>query len=223
MIMWKGSLRSSRAIGTVCRSIFAALFVASAPIAGDAKVAVSTYHYDSLRTGWNSSETALTASAFPRKKFGVLATVQLDDQVDAQPLFVPGVKIEGAFHTVVYVATESNSVYAIDDSSGEILVQTNLGSPVPEPLNCINNGPNVGISGTPVVDLNARTLFVVAYVNLTPSGPASTLAYQLHALNLFALRDKKAPVTISRPRRWWTARPIASTRPTKGSVPGCSS
>ncbi len=60
-----------------------------------------------------------------------------------------------------------------------------------------NNGPNVGISGTPVVDFKARTLFVVAYVNLTPSSPAPTPAYQLHALNLFALQDKRAPVTIA--------------------------
>jgi PQQ enzyme repeat len=193
--MGKGSISPSWLKG-ICRSIFAALFVASAPVAGDAKVAVTTYHNDSLRTGWNSSETALTASAFPRK-FGVLATVQLDDQVDAQPLVVPGVTIAGAIHTVVYVATESNSVYGIDASTGQTLVQTNLGPPVPLPLDCNANGPNVGITGTPVVDVKARTLFVVAYVNLTPSSPTPTPAYRLHALNLFALQDKRPPVTIA--------------------------
>ena len=40
----------------------------------NATVAVTTYHYDNLRTGWNSSETILTAASFP-SKFGVLATV----------------------------------------------------------------------------------------------------------------------------------------------------
>ena len=92
--MRKHSIRSSSAIEAVCRLIFAALFVASAPIAGDAKVAVTTYHYDNLRTGWNSSETTLTASAFPTN-FGVVATVPLDDQVDAQPLVVPNLTIGG--------------------------------------------------------------------------------------------------------------------------------
>jgi hypothetical protein len=193
--MWKGSIRPSRLEG-VFRSIFAALLVASAPIAGHAEVSVTTYHYDSLRTGWNGSETVLAASAFPRK-FGVLATVQLDDQVDAQPLVVPGVTIAGAIHTVVYVATESNSVYGIDASSGQILVQTNLGPPVPLPLDCNANGPNVGITGTPVIDVKARTLFVVAYIDLTPSNPTPTPAYQLHALNLFALHDKRPPAAIA--------------------------
>ena len=83
------------------------------------------------------------------------ATVALDDQVDAQPLIVPGLNIAGAIHEVVYVATESNSIYAID-AMGQILVQTNLGPPVPQPLGCNNNGPNVGITGTPVIDVKAR-------------------------------------------------------------------
>ena len=109
--MREHSIRPSRAIEAVCRLAFAALFVASASAACNAQVAVTTYHYDNMRTGWNRSETNLTASKFP-KKFGVIATVQLDDQVDAQPLIVPGLNIAGGTHDVVYVATESNSVYA---------------------------------------------------------------------------------------------------------------
>ena len=99
--MWKDWAKPSSAIEAVCRSILAALFVASAPIAGGAaaKVAVTTYHYDSLRTGWNSSEKTLTASNFPRK-FGIVATVQLDDQVDAQPLIVPNLNIGGRSHEI---------------------------------------------------------------------------------------------------------------------------
>ena len=69
---------------------------------------VTTYHYDTLRTGWNNQETMLNASSFP-STFGILKTVQLDDQVDAQPLVVPGSQIaNGSLTTddVVYVATE---------------------------------------------------------------------------------------------------------------------
>jgi hypothetical protein len=186
----KGS-RSSRAIELICRLIIAALCVALSPNLSDAKVAVTTYHYDNLQTGWNNSETNLTASKFPRR-FGVVATVPLDDQVDAQPLFVPGLIINGATHDVVYVATESNSIYAIDASSGKILMSTKLGTPAPEQLGCTINGPNLGIMGTPVIDVNANLLFVVAYVK-TSSGPA----YQLHRLNLVTLQDTVPFITIA--------------------------
>jgi hypothetical protein len=148
---------------------------------------VTTYHYDTLRTGWNNQETMLTASSFP-STFGILKTVQLDDQVDAQPLVVHGSQIaNGSLATddVVYVATGSNTVYAIDASTGVILLSRNLGSPVPNPLGNGNNGPNVGIYSTPVIDLDSQTLFLIAYVNASP-----TPTYYLHALDLSTLADK---------------------------------
>jgi hypothetical protein len=88
------------------------------PVAAQSPFAVTTYHYDALRTGWNNHETILTATSFPGS-FGMLKTVALDDQVDAQPLLVPGLTITagpfaGSTHDVVYVATESNTIYAID-------------------------------------------------------------------------------------------------------------
>src|SRR5208337_3683805 len=157
-------------------------------------VAVTTYHYDNLRTGWNQHETTLTASSFPGN-FGILQTVTLDDQVDAQPLIIPGLAIAGGTHDVVYVATESNTIYAIDASSGAILLSRNLGDPVPTPLGCNNNGPNVGINGTPVINLATQTLYVIAYVNSENGGPPT---YQLHALNLSSLADQPySPVTVT--------------------------
>jgi hypothetical protein len=66
-------------------------------------------------------------------------------------------------------------------------------------LGCRNNGPHLGITGTPVVDLNRNLLFVIAYVNLTPSSSTPTPSYQLHALNLLTLQDTPnvSPVTIA--------------------------
>jgi hypothetical protein len=162
------------------------------------KVAVTTYHYDTLRTGWNNYETTLTAAKFPAN-FGILSTVTLDDQVDAQPLIVPNLTISGGKHDVVYVVTESNSVYAIDASTGAILVSTNLGPPVPLPLGCSNNGPNVGINNsTPVIDLLRGTLYVIAYVNLSGDPNNPNPGYQLHALNLSTLAEKAhSPVTVA--------------------------
>jgi hypothetical protein len=161
-----------------------------AALAGAAEVAVTTYHYNNLRTGWNEHETKLSASKFP-SKFGVLATVPLDDQVDAQPLLVPGLEINGATHDVVYVVTESNTVYAIDADSGAVLLSRNLGAPVPVPLGCGNNGPNVGITGTPTINRAANALYLIAYVN------GSSPSYQLHALALTTLADKVPPTTVA--------------------------
>ena len=96
-------------------------------------------------------EQTLTASHFP-SNFGLLQNVAIDDQVDAQPLLMPAQQIAGGVHDVVYVFSESNTVYAIDADTGAVLVERNLGPPVPTPLGCGNNGPNVGIASTPVIE-----------------------------------------------------------------------
>jgi outer membrane protein assembly factor BamB len=183
-----------RRLGPLACGLLASAAALCAPTAlwaaGAAPLAVTTYHYNNRRTGWNNEETVLTAAGFPAS-FGVLATVPLDDQVDAQPLLVPHETIAGGVHDVVYVVTESNSVYAIDANSGQVLLSTNLGPPVPTPLGCGNNGPNVGIDGTPVIDLTRQRLYVVAYLNGMPP------TYQLHALNLTTLTDAVAPVTVT--------------------------
>jgi hypothetical protein len=153
-------------------------------------VTVATYHYNPQRTGWNNQETALSASAFP-SNFGVLATVALDDQVDAQPLLVPAQSIAGGVHDVLYVVTENNTVYGLDAHTGAVLVSRNLGPPAPTPLGCGNNGPNVGITSTPVIDLDGHHIIVMAYVNGMPP------QYQLHAMDLVTLADDLGPVTVA--------------------------
>jgi hypothetical protein len=156
-------------------------------------VNVTTYHNDNARTGWNPSETTLNQSSF--SSFGLLETVTLDDQVDAEPLLVNGETINGSQHNVLYVATESNSVYAIDAQSGQILLQTNLGAPVPYydlPGGCNNNGPNVGIDSTPVIDATAGLLYVIAF-----TWENNAAVYRIHALSLITLSDSVTPVVIS--------------------------
>jgi len=62
---------------------------------------VLTYHYDTLRTGWNQNETTLTPSSVV-SSFKLQHTVALDEQVDAQPLLVTGQTIAGqGVHDVV--------------------------------------------------------------------------------------------------------------------------
>ena len=160
------------------------------------QTSITTYHYNNNRTGWNSAEAVLTPANVGGNSFGLLKSVTLDDQVDAQPLVVPGVQITAGsypgMHDVVYVATGSNTVYAIDVHSGTVLLSPNFGTPVPHPLGCTNNGPNVGITSTPVIDLSSNTMYAMMYTRGS-TGPA----YHLHALDLGSLTDRMKPRLVT--------------------------
>ncbi len=153
------------------------------------------YHNDAQRTGWNQAEFILAPASVTTASFGLLKTINLDDKIDTQPLVVADQEIEGSdVHTVVYVATEGNTVYAIDSVSGQILKSRKLGVSVPNPLDCTNNGSSVGINGTPAIDLQTRTIYVVTYT-MQNSHPS----YQLHALSLSNLQDRPgSPVSFQR-------------------------
>jgi hypothetical protein len=165
------------------------------------KFAATTYHYDTFRTGWNSHETLLNPSFQNRRppevpdKFGLLAKVVLDDNVYAQPLVMPDVNVIGGpfagKHDVVYVATENNTVYAIDAHSGQILLTRNFGPPVDHPGSCENNGPHVGIESTPVIDAATGILYFVAYTNIQRP------TYRVHAVDIGSLQDRLSPVVVS--------------------------
>ncbi|MGA7218703.1 MAG: choice-of-anchor D domain-containing protein [Candidatus Sulfotelmatobacter sp.] len=162
--------------------------------AAPATEAVTTYHYDNYRTGWNQNEFTLNPTNVGSSSFGLLQTVTLDNQVDAQPLVVPGVNITAGnyqgTHDVVYVVTENDTVYAIDAESGTILLSPNFGPPVMYPTGC--RAPFDGINSTPVIDLANNILYVMAYTN-TSAGPA----YYLHALDLGSLTDTVSPELVA--------------------------
>jgi outer membrane protein assembly factor BamB len=69
-----------------------------------------------------------------------------------------------AFGNRVYVATENDTVYALSAATGAIAWSTQLGQTVPAGthLLCSNIIPNVGITGTPVIDPARHEIFVVA-------------------------------------------------------------
>ncbi|MGO8794794.1 MAG: hypothetical protein ACLQLC_08235 [Candidatus Sulfotelmatobacter sp.] len=188
--------RKTNVTGMAANASLVLTLIFAASIVAAAQTAVTTYHNDTYRTGWNSNETTLTPANVNAAQFGLLATVAVDDQVDAQPLVVPNVTITAGVyqgvHDVVYIVTGNDTVYAIDANSGTILLSQNLGTPVSEPLGCNNNGPNVGITSTPVIDLGANNIYVIAYVQGS-TGPA----YYVHALDLGNLTDKITPQLVS--------------------------
>jgi hypothetical protein len=174
----------------------AVLCAVSAP--SSAQVNVTTYHNDISRTGANTQEAILTPSNVNSTQFGKLFSVALDGAVFAQPLYLSSVSIAGGKHNVLYVATEHDSVYAIDADSGTIYAHASLipagGTTVNSDtdLGCGDLVPEVGITGTPAIDAVGGTLYVVA------SSKVNGVFYQyLHALDVRTLAEKlNGPVSI---------------------------
>lgn len=171
------------------------LALAFAPLSARAQ-SVAAYHNDTLRTGWNKAETTLTAANVGGGTFGLLATAALDSQVDAQPLVIPNQTITGkGVHTVVYVVTGGDTLYAIDGVTGAVLLSRNFGTPVPRsalPGGCTNNGPTIGITSTPAIDTAAGTMYLI-----TDTYENKAAVFRVHAVSLSTLQDKITPVVIT--------------------------
>lgn len=184
--------RSRRAIGRLATAALAVALVAGAPASA---FDIKTHHYDNLRSGWNQHETVLTPTSVASSGFGLLQSVTLDEQVDAQPLILLNQTITGqGKHNVVYVATENDTVYAIDADSGAVLLSQSLGTPAPASSTgyCNNNSGNIGIGSTPVIDRASGTMYVV-----TDTYESSSPVFRLHALNLADLTEKMPSVVIT--------------------------
>lgn len=160
----------------------------------------TTWKNDNLRTGLQSKETTLTLSNVNSTHFGVLFTESVDGYVFAQPLYMAQLTIGSTKHNVVYVATESDSVYAFDaDTGGSALWHVNLipagGSTVPQSLVGSTIYPHIGITGTPVINAALNSLYVV-----TETLEGGVIVFRLHALSLTTGQEQAgSPVGITTP------------------------
>lgn len=107
-----------------------------------------TYHGDIARSGDAANEPNVSAVSQAWR-------TELDGQVYAEPL-VDGDR--------VIAATENDTVYSLDVSTGHVVWSTSLGAPMPgNGLPCGNIDPS-GITGTPVIDLTHGVVWVVTFV-----------------------------------------------------------
>ena len=167
---------------------------------------VTTYLNNNSRQGANTQEYALTTSgntAVNSTNFGKLFSCTVDAAIYAQPLWVPNLQIAGGTHNVVFVATERNSVYAFDaDSSsctnlwggGKSLNPSGQTSVTSGDVACQDLTPDVGITGTPVIDTSSGTMYVVT----KSKDSSSTFHQSLHALDITSGTEKfSGPKEIS--------------------------
>jgi uncharacterized repeat protein (TIGR03806 family) len=174
---------------------------------------VLTYHNDNTRDGANTNEVLLTLANANVNTFGLLLTYPVDGYVYTQPLYVANLVIPGqGTHNAVFVATENDTVYAFDADSnagtnGGVLWQTNLGiaalSNNHEFGDRYNGGnytdivPEVGITGTPVINLASGTLYVNVRTRLA-SATATNYYHFVHALNITnGTEQSYSPVVVT--------------------------
>ncbi|HEY3971918.1 MAG TPA: hypothetical protein VGM18_02880 [Candidatus Sulfotelmatobacter sp.] len=170
-----------------------------------AQVNVLTNKNDNSRTGQNIGETLLTNANVNSTQFGKLFAFNVDGYVSAQPLYMSALSINGATHNVVFVATQHDSLYAIDADTGVQLWQASFINPaagittVPISVQgCSETAiSEVGILSTPVIDPTTGTIYVTAKTAETTSG-VTTYYYRLHALDITTGLEKfGGPVSIT--------------------------
>ncbi|MGH9574852.1 MAG: pyrrolo-quinoline quinone [Candidatus Acidiferrales bacterium] len=151
-----------------------------------AAVNVLTYHNDNARTGQNLNETILTTDNVDAETFGKIGIMPVPSNVDAEPLYVSGLTIDGVTHNVVFVASESDVVYAFDADTFALLWHASVTSgesPSDEVNNCFQVQPSMGVTATPVIDLDAGTHGTIFVVAMTKDS-AGNYHQRLHALDL---------------------------------------
>ena len=166
---------------------------------------VVTHHYDISRSGVNSAETTLTTTNVNSMTFGKVGEFSVDGQIDGQALYVSQLAIPGqGAKNVLYVATENDSVYAVDadsigGTSATIVWKSSVLPSGEAPadsasLPCGNISPN-GITATPVIDRGRNAIYVVAMSKSTTTG---SIFHRLHALDLTSGKERAGgPVTIT--------------------------
>lgn len=164
---------------------------------------VLTYHYDNCRTGQNTQETILTpsnvSSSVNPNQFGRLFARTVDNRIVGQPLYMPNLSIAGGTHNVVFVATESDSVYAFDaDSNTGANANPLWHISLIDALHGANSGETVadaggGVTSTPVIDPSSNIMYVEAKSQLN-----TTYFHRLHALDVLTGNEKSfGPVVIT--------------------------
>jgi chitodextrinase len=170
---------------------------------------IFTHHYDPQRTGQNLKEYALSPATLSSSTFGALFSCSVNENgsvpgyVYAQPLYVASLTMsDGLKHNVLFVATESDFVYAFDADASPCLQlwKTSMlksgESTVPD-TDTGETGdlvPEIGVTSTPVIDPSTNSLFVCA----KSKDSSGNYHHRLHSLSLITgAENTNSPAEIT--------------------------
>ncbi|WP_329230253.1 choice-of-anchor D domain-containing protein [Streptomyces canus] len=126
-------------------------------VASSAQADQTTQGVDNLRTNWDQNESGLSPAVVQSSAFGRLFATKLDGQIYAQPLVLGD---------QVIAVTESNTLYGLDRTTGEIEWSKNYGPAWPaSAIGCGDLVPNVGATATPVYDSATDSLYFTTKVD----------------------------------------------------------
>jgi len=170
---------------------------------------VYTYHNDNARTGANIKEYALTRNKLSHTILGKLFSCNVDAPIYAQPLWVANVATSAGTRNLVFVATQHDSIYALEaDANTCLAVWSHVGNTtaglVPkgetwidytDVSSCNVIVPDIGITGTPVINPATNTIYLVTR---TKNIAGTQFFQRLHALDIATGAEKfGGPVDIS--------------------------
>jgi hypothetical protein len=174
-------------------------------------VDVTVGRYQAAGTGANLAETILNTGNVNPVHFGKLFSYEVEGAVYAQPLIVSGISIADRTRSVLYIATMSNVLYALDaDDAGpaggllwSVRFSENGALPLPaapqlpfdpatKPYGHKTVQGSYGIESTPVIDRSRNTIYLIVRT-VESSGHVQ----RLHALDLVSGRERPgSPVEI---------------------------
>ena len=167
------TLRRLRIVGPVLLLVAMSLPPAApVPVASKPAAVASgwtTYHHDNTRNGMDPNAPPFPAGGAP----GAQWSTSLDGAVYAEPLALGG---------RIYAATENNSIYALDETTGVAIWRWHQFAPQPDPASAVGCGniDPVGVTSTPVIDPVANVIYAVGLVAASAGGTK----YQIFAVNL---------------------------------------
>jgi len=177
---------------------FAMLALVMAPGSDLPKISVTTFHNGIFRQGANTEENILNLKNVNSRAFGKLFSQNVDGSIYAQPLYLSDLDIPGkGIHNVIFVATQHNSVYAFDADSNRgkntlPLWKMSFSDPAQgitpvssQDVACGDIAPEIGITGTPVIDEESGTLYVVSKTKEN-----NQFVQRLHALDVATGAEK---------------------------------
>jgi outer membrane protein assembly factor BamB len=168
------------------RVVLVAACLMACALSGIAIAAVpswTTYHHDGARSGIDPDSTS------PQSPTQIWQTPALDGPIWSQPLL---------YGSHVYVATENDTIYALDAATGSVVWQRHLATAVPSSkLPCGDVTPVVGITSTPVIDPSNGRIYAVA--DTWDGSSSGSIAHELFALNLADGSLAVGPVPVDPP------------------------